>query len=75
MDQIGKGLLAIVSMIFTLAIISVIISKKSGTPQVIQAAASALGNVIAAAVQPLSGGSNIGLNTQTLPSIPGAGLF
>lgn len=50
----------IVGAIIGLAILSVIISKGAQTPQVIQAIASALGNVISAATKPVTSGSSSG---------------
>ena len=75
MKDFEQLLLAIFGGVVTLAIISVIISKNSQTPQVIQAGASALGNVVATAVAPLpqtSGASTVG--AQTIP-FQGLGAF
>lgn len=62
MDKIGQMILAIFGGVITLAIISVIISKKSQSPQVLQAASSALANVVAAAVNPVNTSSTNGNN-------------
>lgn len=74
MEDIGKIALGIFTGVVTLAIISVVISRKSQTPQVLQAASSALANVVSAAVNPVSTAStngNLALNTFTAPSIYG----
>ena len=66
MDKIATLIMAIFGGIITLAIISVIISRQSQAPQVIQAGASALGNVVSAAVNPLPQGSSQGnIGTQS----------
>lgn len=46
---------AIVGLIVTVALVSVIVSRKSQTPAVIQAAGSALGNNLAVAEAPVTG--------------------
>lgn len=48
---------AIVGLIVAVAITSVLVSKKAQTPQVIQAAGSALGNNLAVAEAPVTGAS------------------
>lgn len=53
MDEAVKVAVGIFSGFVTVAIISVIISRQSQTPQVIQATSTALANVVAAAVQPV----------------------
>lgn len=76
MDRAKQVVLTVLGAIVTLAIISVVISKRSDTPQVIQAGASALGNVVAAAVSPVSTAAtngNLGLSTFTTPSQPQQG--
>lgn len=73
MDKIGQVVLAIFGGVITLAIISVIISKKSQSPQVLQAASSALANVVAAAVNPVNTAAtngNLGLTAFSTPTIP-----
>lgn len=62
----------IVGAIIGLAILSVIVSKRSQAPDVIQASASALSSVISAAVNPVTTAatnSNPGANTFSSPSI------
>lgn len=66
MDTALKTGLAIFSAIIGLAILSVIVSRRSQAPQVIQASASALSNVIRAAVDPVATAAtngNLGNNT------------
>lgn len=52
MEKFGEVALGVFAGVITLAIISVIIAPSSQTPQVIQAFASALANVVGAAVKP-----------------------
>lgn len=76
MNDFGAGLAAIAGLIVSVAIISVIVSRKSGTPQLVQATGSALANVIAAAVAPagnVPNNGNNGTNAFTLPSISNLG--
>lgn len=71
MDKVGNVIMGIFGGVLTLAIIAVIISKKSQTPEVIQASASALANVIGAAVNPIvqnNGSGHNGTNTFSLPN-------
>lgn len=70
MDNIEKLVMAIFGGIIVLSIWSVVVSKKSQTPQVIQAASSALANVVAAAVNPVSTSTtngNLGNNSFSSP--------
>jgi hypothetical protein len=53
MDEAVKVAVGIFTGFVTLAIISVIISRNSQTPQVIQAVSSAVSNIVAAAVNPV----------------------
>jgi len=67
--------MAIFGGVITLAILSVIVSKKSATAQDLQAASSALANVVAAAVNPVhtaQTNGNIGNNLFTLPNVAGS---
>lgn len=57
MNSATSALLAMVSGIITLAIVSVLVSKRAQTPSVIGAAGSALGLVIGQAVSPVTGAS------------------
>lgn len=70
MDEIVQAGIGVFTGIVTLAIISVIISRKSQTPQVINAFSSALANVVAAAVNPINTATtngNLGLNSFSTP--------
>jgi hypothetical protein len=77
LSAIWQEALAIFGGVVTIAIISVIISKKSQTPAVLQAASSALANVVAAAVKPINTATtngNLGQNPFTTPAVtPNAG--
>jgi hypothetical protein len=71
MDDVTKVITAIFGGVLFLAIVSVIIGQKSQAPQVIQAGASALSNVIAAAVNPVTKAAtngNLGASTFTTPT-------
>jgi hypothetical protein len=59
-NEIGPTAITILTSIVGLAMLAVIVSRRAQTGQVIQAGGTALSNVIAAAVAPLSGGSNYG---------------
>lgn len=72
MGEIETFFIAVFTGVVSLATLSVIISPKAQTPQVLQAASSALANVVAAAVNPVgtsSTNSNPGANTFSTPSI------
>lgn len=71
MDRIGQVILAIFGGVITLSIISVIVSKSSQSPQVLQASSSALANVVAAAVNPVhtaATNGNLGLTAFSTPA-------
>lgn len=70
MNNITQAVLSVVSAVIGLAILSVIISRKSQTPQVLQAASTSLAKVIQAAVSPVATAAtngNLGANTFTTP--------
>jgi hypothetical protein len=77
MDKAGQVIMAIFGGIITLAVLAVIVSRKSQTPEVLQAASSALANVVGAAVAPINTNSgsppNNGNSTFSTPnfSVPG----
>lgn len=73
MGDFEKLITMIFGGVLTLAIISVIISKKSQAPAVIQASASALSNVIGAAVNPVQTSVTNGNNGANAFSDPLAG--
>jgi hypothetical protein len=66
MDDVTKVVTAIFGGVITLAIISTIIGRNSKAPAAIQATASAVGTVVAAAEGHAPSGNN-GLNAFTLP--------
>lgn len=71
MENVEKVIMAVFGGVIVLAIWSVIVSKKAQTPQVIQAASTALSQIVAAAVNPIATAStngNLGLNPFSLPS-------
>lgn len=77
MGEFSKTVLSIFGGIVTLAIISVIISKKSQAPQVIQAGSTALAKIVSAAVNPVNTAGtngNLGLNSFTTPNIPSVSI-
>lgn len=57
MNDAAHSIVAIVTAIIGVAIIAVIVSKNTQTPQVIQSAGSALGNDLLAAEAPAFSGS------------------
>jgi hypothetical protein len=57
MSHFGDQIVAILTAIIGVAIVAVIVSNKSNTPNVISAAASAFSNAIGTAVSPITGGS------------------
>lgn len=54
MNKFGTSLIGLFGAIITLAIISVIISKRSRAPEAIQAFSTGVASVVAAAVSPVS---------------------
>lgn len=59
MGSIGPGIITIVVSIIGLAMVAVLISKNAQTPQVLQSGGQALSAIIGAAVQPVTGSSNL----------------
>jgi PRD1 phage membrane DNA delivery len=68
-NRIFVDLMTVATAIIGLAIIAVIVSKQADTGNVISKAGTAFGDVIKAAVSPLSGNSGL----PQLPSLPGQG--
>ena len=63
MHDVASTIIGIVGLLCAVAIVSVLVSKKAQTPQVIQASGSALGNDLGVAVSPVTGNSyNIDLS-------------
>jgi hypothetical protein len=58
MSNIGPTFIAVVGGILTLALVAVVVSQKAQTSSVLTAGGSALSNIIAAAVSPVTGGGN-----------------
>lgn len=57
MSQITETIVTIATAIVGVALLALLISKNSRTPQVIQAAGSAFGNALGVAVSPVTGSS------------------
>lgn len=71
MDDLTKILTAVFGGIVLIAIASVVVSKKSQAPQAIQSVFSGIGNVVAAAVNPVSANYGYGTGAQASTS-PGS---
>lgn len=68
-DKALSAIIALVSAIIFLAVVSVVLSQKAATTGVISAAGNALSNVIGAAVNPVSGnGSSFSTNSLNIGS-------
>jgi hypothetical protein len=71
MEGIGVKAVTIVVSIIGLAMLAVALSRQAQTPQVIEAAGSALGNIIKQAVAPVASNSNLfgstAVNTNGIP--------
>lgn len=80
MDKLTEGVITILSLIVGVAILSVLVSPKAQTSQVIQSIASGFGNDLAVAQSPVTGNS-VSINTSYpsggtmggLPSFGGSG--
>lgn len=59
-NEFGQGLATIVGLIITVAIVSVIVSRKSATVGLVQASGTTLAKVISAAVNPAGNAANNG---------------
>ena len=69
MDKLGAGIMSIVGAVIGLAIIATIVSRNSQAPQLVQSLASALGNVIGAATQPVRAPQSTVGNVGGTPSL------
>lgn len=70
MDKITEGIITVFTLIIGVAILSVLVSPKAKTSEVIQATASGFGNDLAVAESPVTGSpTNINL------SYPSSGMF
>lgn len=72
MDNFSSILLTIFGGIITLALVSVIVGRKSQAPQAIQAIGGAISNVVAAAVNPVSAAYGFGNGNSVNTSAAGA---
>lgn len=73
MKDFAAGLLTIFTGVVTLAIISVILSRKAQTAGVLQAGSTALAKVVSAAVSPVGTAATngaLGLSAFSTPAIP-----
>lgn len=70
MDKFWETIITVTSGIVGLAIVAVLVSRKSQTPAVIQSAASGFANSLGVAASPVTG---LGYNINT--SYPGSGGF
>lgn len=68
MDDVTKIITAIFGGVVLIAIASVIVGRKSQAPQAIQSVFSGIGNVVAAAVNPVSANFGYGTGQQTATS-------
>lgn len=68
MKDLSGALLAVFAGILTLAMVSVIISKSSDTPGVIQAGATALAKVIQSAVTPVAAAAKTDTVSSGIPA-------
>ena len=73
MNQITETVVTIATAIVGVAILAVIVSRRSNTAGVIQAAASGFGNALNVAVSPVTGG-NVGGNLAYPGSMLGGGM-
>lgn len=75
MNQIGPGIITVITGIIGLAMVAVVVSRNAQTGQVLSQGGSALANVIKAAVTPVSGngfGSSFGgTSSGNLPTVLG----
>lgn len=68
MDDLTKIITAIFGGVIVIAIVSVIVGRKSQAPQAIQAIGSSIGNIVAAAVNPVSANYGYGSGSQAATS-------
>jgi Na+-translocating ferredoxin:NAD+ oxidoreductase RnfC subunit len=68
MDDFTKILTAIFGTVAIIAIAAVIVGKKSQAPQAIQSIGSSIGNIVAAAVNPVSANYGYGNGNQAAVS-------
>lgn len=73
MNSITEALVTVATLVVGVAMLALIVSRRSNTAGVIQSAASGFGNVLNVAVSPVTGG-NIGGNL-AYPSMGGFPTF
>lgn len=74
MDDLTKILTAVFGGVIIVAIAAVIVGRKSQAPQAIQSIGSAIGNIVAAAVNPVSANYGYGSGQQAATS-PSNGII
>jgi hypothetical protein len=57
---VGEAIVSILMAIIGVAIIALLVSQKSQTPQVLNAGASAFSGILNTALSPVTGGSSLG---------------
>lgn len=67
--DVSSAALAVFGWVFTLAIISVLVSKRANTAAVIQSTGSAVGNIIGQAVAPVSGGGSSSFGSDAVSTL------
>jgi hypothetical protein len=73
MNQLTETVVTVLTLIVGVAILSVLVSRKSNTVGVIQAAASGFGNALGVATSPVTGASvplNLGYGGNSLGNFP-----
>lgn len=73
-DQLISGIVTVATAIVGIAILAVLVSRQSQTPQVLSAAGSAFSNAIGAAVSPITGQSSPLLTGGGAPGYPNLGF-
>jgi hypothetical protein len=74
MNQLTESVLTIATAIIGVAILAVLVSRRSNTAGVIQAAASGFGNALATATSPVTG-ENISINLGYPSTVAGFPTF
>jgi ketol-acid reductoisomerase len=70
MDKLFESIVTIAGLIVAVAIVSVLVSPKANTSNVVQSFASGFGNNLAVAIAPVTGA-----NTPITLAYPGSGYF
>jgi len=61
-DRIISGIIEVMVLVVTIAIIAVLVSQQAQTSNVITSASKGFGSIITAAVAPVTGGSGLNLS-------------